>query len=104
MRRLLREVPRSRRGFDHLVVELSLAVGQPVPRYPLWLRLAGLGIDPERLDVAAASTFCAEPLELFLAEYSLYLAPRELERVRRRVRAFDPEQPTPYERMQAFGR
>jgi hypothetical protein len=103
MRRLPREAPRSRRGFDHLFVELSLAVGQTLPRYPLWLRLASLGFDPERLDAAAASAFCEEALELFLAEYGLYLHPRELRRVRRRVRAFDPERPTPYERMAALG-
>jgi hypothetical protein len=91
--------PRQRRGFDLLFTELSIAVGSCIPRYPLWLRLHALGFDPERLDRAAVTAFCGEPLEAFLFEYGVSLPKRELLRVRRRVSSFDPEVPTPYERM-----
>jgi hypothetical protein len=95
--------PRRRRGFDHLVEEVSVAVGRRLPRYPLWLRLRAHGFDPERLDRASAIAFCEEPLEGFLREYGVCLPARELVRVRKSVRSFDPEYPTPYERMAALG-
>jgi hypothetical protein len=94
--------PRQRRGFDLLFTEISVAVGSCIPRYPLWLRLHALGYDPERLDRAAVSAFCGEPLEAFLFEYGVFLPRRELARVRRRVSLFDPNVPTPYERMAAL--
>jgi hypothetical protein len=93
-----------RRGFDHLASELSVAVGRRVPRYPLWLRLRAHGFDPEQLDRASAIAFCEAPLEHFLGEYGVRLPERELSRVRRSVRNFDPQFPTPYERMESFGR
>lgn len=95
--------PRRRRGFDHLVGEISVAVGRRVPRYPLWLRLRAHGFDPEQLDRASAIAFCEAPLEGFLWEYGVSLPARELQRVRRSVRQFDPDHPTPYERMAALG-
>jgi hypothetical protein len=98
-----RAVPHRRRGFDHLVEELSVAAGRLIPRYPLWLRLRTLGFDPERLDRAAATVFCGAPLEIFLAEYGVRLPARRLLRVRRNVQRFDPSFPTPYERMSALG-
>lgn len=94
--------PRQRRGFDLLFTELSMAVGSLIPRYPLWLRLHALGFDPERLDRASVMAFCGEPLEAFLFEYGVSLPKRELLRVRRRVSNFDPDVPTPYERMAAL--
>jgi hypothetical protein len=95
--------PRQRRGFDLLFTEISVAVGSCIPRYPLWLRLHELGYDPERLDREAVTSFCGEPLEGFLFEYGVLLPRRELLRVRRRVSLFDPDTPTPYERMAALG-
>ena len=94
--------PRQRRGFDLLFTEISVAVGSCIPRYPLWLRLHALGYDPERLDRASVRAFCGEPLEAFLFEYGVCLPERELLRVRRRVSLFDPDVPTPYERMAAL--
>ncbi len=94
--------PRQRRGFDLLFTELSVAVGACIPRYPLWLRLHALGYDPERLDRASVIAFCGDPLEAFLFEYSVHLPKRALLRVRRRVSNFDPDVPTPYERMAAL--
>ena len=92
-----------RRGFDHLVEEISVAVGRRIPRYPLWLRMRAHGFDPEQLDRAAAVAFCGAPLEGFLHEYGVHLRERELLRVRRSVQRFDPSYPTPYERMAALG-
>ena len=100
-----REQPRTgrRRGFNHLVEEISVAVGRRVPRYPLWLRLRAHGFDPEQLDRASAIAFCEAPLETFLGEYGVRLPERELLKVRRSIRSFDPSVPTPYERMESFG-
>ena len=99
-----REQPRAggRRGFNHLVEEISVAVGRRVPRYPLWLRVRAHGFDPEQLDRASAIAFCEAPLELFLGEYGMRLPTHKLLRVRRSVRRFDPDYPTPYERMATF--
>jgi hypothetical protein len=96
-------MPRQRRGFDHLVEELSVAAGRVIPRYPLWLRLHALGYDPERFDRASATAFCGPHLERFLVEQGVRLPTRVLLRLRRRVQRFDPNVPTPYERMAALG-
>ncbi len=92
-----------RRRFDHLVIELSLALGLSVPRYRLWLRLHEEGFDPERLVLSQVLAFCADPLELFLEELGLELRPRRLRRLRRAVERFDPEVLSPYERIAESG-
>jgi hypothetical protein len=92
-----------RRRFDHLVLELSLALDECVPRYALWLRLHEEGFDPEALDRDAALAFCRDPLERFLEELGLELPPRRLRRLRRAVDRFDPELGTPYERIAERG-
>ena len=92
-----------RRRFDHLVVELSLALGESVPRYALWLRLHEEGFDPEALGRSQAIAFCEAPLERFLDELGLELEPRRLRRLRRVVDRFDPELSTPYERITESG-
>ena len=46
-----------RRRFDHLTVEISLAVDRNLPRYPLWLALKELGLEPEGLTREAAARF-----------------------------------------------
>jgi hypothetical protein len=89
----------ARRRFDHLVLEISLAVGQRIPRYPLWLRLHELGWNPERLSRQAALAFCGAPLTRFLADHGLALGPRARRRLQRNLRRYDPAIPTPYERM-----
>ena len=88
-----------RRRFDHLVVELSLALGESVPRYRLWLRIHEEGFDPEWLARSQALAFCEAPLERFLEELGLELRPRHLRRLRRAVDRFDPEILRPYERI-----
>ncbi len=89
----------ARRRFDHLVLEISVAVGRRIPRYPLWLRLHELGWNPERLSCQATIAFCGAPLTRFLADHSLALPPRARRRLERNLRRYDPAMPTPYERM-----
>jgi hypothetical protein len=84
-----------RRRFDHLVMEISLAVGRPIPRYPLWLRFHEHGCDPELLTDAIAIAFCDGPLSGFLAENGFTLSKRRLRRLRRAVARFDPDLPRP---------
>lgn len=88
-----------RRRFDHLVIELSLALGRRVPRYDLWLRVHDNGLDPERLSRESAVSFCRGPLSRFLADHGLRLSGRARRRLERSVRRYDPALPTPYERM-----
>jgi hypothetical protein len=92
-----------RRRFDHLVVELSVALGRRVPRYALWLHLHERGLDPERLGRDEALAFCDGHLHAFLAAYGLHLAPRVGARLRRAVAGFDASHPTPYEHMERLG-
>jgi hypothetical protein len=89
----------ARRRFDHLVLEISLAVGQCIPRYPLWLRIHELGWNPERLSAQTVIAFCGAPLTRFLADHDLALSPRARRRLERNLRRYDPAIPTPYERM-----
>jgi len=93
-----------RRRFDHLVEELSLALGALAPRYRLWLRLRELEADPDALTATAAIQFCQSHLAGFLREEGLELSRFALMRVRRRVARYDPAVPTPYERMEQLGR
>lgn len=91
-----------RRRFEHLVVELSLAVDVAVPRFGLWLALHEHGADPERLRRADVLAFCEDGLEAFLAERGLALPPGERRRLARRLARFDARHPTPEERLAAF--
>ena len=89
----------ARRRFDHLVLEISVAVGTRIPRYPLWLRLHEFGLNPERLSCQAIITFCGAPLTRFLADHGLALPRRARRRLERNLRRYDPALSTPYERM-----
>ena len=86
-----------RRRFDHLVLELSVALGQPVARFALWMRVHDAGYDPEELSCDEAAAFCAEALPAFLAERGLRLARHRRRRLERAVREFDPALGTPEE-------
>lgn len=88
-----------RRGFDHLHAELSVGVGTLVPRYPLWLRMREVGLDPERLSREQALRFCRRQLPNFLSELGLVLSQRGTRRLERAIGRFDPARPTPYERI-----
>jgi hypothetical protein len=84
-----------RRRFDHLVQEISVAVGALIPRYALWLRLHELGADPECLLAEEAVAFCEGPLLPFLAEHGHWLAPRALRGLIGSVDRYDPSQRSP---------
>jgi len=88
-----------RRRFDHLMLELSLAANQNVPRYPLWLAFKEAGANPDLLSRDAVLAFCDEHLPGVLARLGVILSPRQARRLRRIVARFDPALPTPYERM-----
>lgn len=91
-----------RRRFDHLVTELSVAIGARVPRYALWLRIHEYGWNPDRLSREQAVSFCGTPLSSFLATRGLRLRTRGQRRLRREMERYDPAIPTPYERMERF--
>jgi hypothetical protein len=82
-----------RRRFDHFAVELSLAIGERVPRGALWEACV------RHLDSAAAlGTFCRAGLGEFLA--SVDAAPlegRASARLLHEVARFDPARRTPEE-------
>jgi len=87
-----------RRRFDHLAMELSLALGARVPRYPLWLHLHEAGRDPETLSREDAIAYCDADLGAFLAGEGLCLSRRALRQIRRAVDRFDPDLPDPADR------
>ncbi len=94
------EIPQHRRRFDHFIVELSVTLGRLAPRYPLWLRLQEHGEDPATLSWDALHAFIELDLEETLAEHGLALSDRMQRKLIRRLRHFDPTQPTPYETME----
>jgi hypothetical protein len=94
----------SRRRFEHLVVELSVAVGVRINRYALWLALHEQGVDPERFGRGDALRFCDGPLREFLADRRLLLPERERRRLRKSVGSFDAARPTPEELFSALSR
>ena len=89
-----------RRRFDHLVLELSLILGRPLARYPLWLRLHEAGFDPEGISQDELLAFCGPPLEHFLSEQGVALGTRDQRRLERAVGRFDPRLPTPEEHLE----
>jgi hypothetical protein len=89
----------SRRRFDFLVTELSVAVGRVVPRYALWMLLHEQGWDPVQLGRDQLLCFHDGHLPGFLADQGLALSEREGRRLRRRLVRFDPRHPTPEETM-----
>ena len=100
-----------RRRFEHLFVELSVALGELVPRYALWLRIGEFGDpdelgehggSPETLSRAAAVAFCRQELQGFLGEHGLELAPRKLRRLIRAVSRFDSQHATPEEQLRSL--
>jgi hypothetical protein len=92
-----------RRRFDHLMLEISLALDRYVPRYPVWLALKEMGADPDRLSRANALAFCDAHLDQLVAHLDQALSPRQARRLRRSVARFDPDLLTPYEHMERIG-
>lgn len=86
-----------RRRFDHLVVELSLALDRSVPRYSLWQAVRGVGLDPEAWSGVEAQRFCTAELPRWLRRQGFALAEPRLERLARSIARFDPRRLTPEE-------
>jgi len=84
-----------RRGFDRLFAEISVSVGQIVPRFALWLRIHEHGLHPDRLTRAQAQAFCREALPRFLLEHGIELDAGAQRRLERALRCFDPRRPAP---------
>ena len=82
-----------RRRFDHFATELSVTVGERVPRHALWLAAQahlGSGVELAR--------FCDEALAPLLREWRIAApAPRESARLRRELARFDPARRSPEE-------
>jgi len=91
-----------RRRFNHLFMELSVAVGRPVPRFDLWLALQERGSDPELLSRCDAIAFCDDQLQQWLQLRGLHLEKRKWRRLRRALERFDARHPTPEERFMAL--
>jgi len=94
----------TRRMFDHLFAEISVAAGIRLPRYALWLEIHSLGWNPDAMTATQAVAFVDSAAPSFLERQGLALAPRAERRLRRMVAQFDPDHPTPYERFEAWGR
>ena len=92
-----------RRRFDHLMLELSLALDRYMPRYPVWLAFKETGADPDLLTRDEVLAFCDGPLDELLAHSGYALSPRAGRRLRRAVARFDPNVLTPYEHMERIG-
>ena len=87
-----------RRRFDHLATELSVTVGQRVPRHALWIAAeAHLGSGAE------LARFCDEALAPLLREWRIAApASRESARLRRELARFDPARRSPEEIVSAL--
>jgi len=92
--------PTERRAFNFLFAELSVAVGELIPRYALWLRMQELGADPSFLARQDLLAFHDHHLEAFLASCGLLIRERSARRLRRVLDRFDPRRPTPEEVME----
>lgn len=81
-----------RRRFDHLFVELSLACGQLMPRFRLWLFLRENGAEPDSLSRPEAVAFCRYGTPAFFTQEGLLQLTRwQRYKLCRRIAAFDPE-------------
>lgn len=82
-----------RRRFDHIALELSLALGVRVPRHSLWIALSGRLGSGEAL-----AGFCDALLDEWLRAERLHPIPaRQRARLQRELRRFDPARRTPEE-------
>lgn len=91
----------SRRTFEHLYNEISVAAGRRVSRYGLWLLVWESGGDPDELTREQVRCFVDRQLGTLLREEGVVLADRDRHRLERTLLAFDPRHPTPEEWMAA---
>jgi len=86
-----------RRYFEHIYVEICVAVNRRISRYDLWLRLGDGGGDPDELTCTEARHFVDHGLSAVLAEEGAAISDRARCRLERRILRFDPRHPTPEE-------
>lgn len=82
-----------RRRFDHLAIELSVAVGVRVPRHALWL-----AAEAHLESGAELARFCDEALAPLLREWRIAAPPRRAAaRLAREIAGFNPARRSPEE-------
>jgi hypothetical protein len=86
-----------RRYFEHIYVEICVAVNRRISRYDLWLRLGDGGGDPDELTRAEARNFVDHGLSALLSEEGASISDRVRRRLEKRILRFDPHHPTPEE-------
>ena len=79
-----------RRRFDRLVLELTVALDRPLPRYPLWQAVHDCGLDPERWTGAEAERFCRVELPRWLRRHGYALNDARIVKIARTLARFDP--------------
>ena len=92
-----------RRRFDHMVVELSVAVDRWVARYALWQAVKDAGYDPECWSGPEAERFCTLELPRWLRRSGHTVPEARLQRLARSVARFDPALLTPEEHFARLG-
>ena len=86
-----------RRYFEHVYIEICLAVGHRISRYNLWLLVWESGGNPDVLTHPQARHFVENNLSVILTEEGMSLSRRERRRLERSILRFDPHHPTPEE-------
>ena len=86
-----------RRYFEHIYVEICLAVERRISRYDLWLAIWETGGDPDELTREQARRFVEAGLDPLLAEEGTRLRPRARRRLEGLILDFDARHPTPEE-------
>jgi hypothetical protein len=81
-----------RRRFDRLVLELTLALDRPLPRFALWQAVHDAGLDPERWSGAEAERFCRLELPRWLRHRGYGLSDARVAKIARTLARFDPTQ------------
>jgi hypothetical protein len=92
-----------RRRFDHMVVELSVALDRWVARYALWQAVKDAGYDPESWSGGEAQRFCTTELPRWLRRNGHSLPEARLSKLARSVARFDPGLLTPEEHFARLG-
>jgi len=91
-------MPANRRRFDHFHAEFSVRSGKLLPRYPLWLSIHELGLDPDTASAGDLVDFLDFSAASFLWEHlGIRLNQWQWRRIRRAIERFDPERRQPDE-------
>ena len=91
----------SRRYYEYLYKEISVAAKHRISGYGLWLLIWEAGGDPDDLSRDQVRVFVEQHLSALLAEEGCRLDRRARARLEKRLLRFDPRFPTPEERLAA---